>query len=73
MRRSTKLFFVIAVAAAGVNRPDIMQRQGLYPAPKGATGRRTRAPARPRTASIETKRPSPIATPPSVADRSVTP
>lgn len=27
----------IAIAAAGVNRPDIMQRQGRYPAPKGAT------------------------------------
>lgn len=26
---------LIAVAAAGVNRPDIMQRQGLYPAPRG--------------------------------------
>lgn len=28
---------LIEVAAAGVNRPDIMQRQGLYPPPKGAT------------------------------------
>lgn len=27
---------LVAVAAAGVNRPDVMQRQGLYPAPKGA-------------------------------------
>lgn len=26
---------LIAVAAAGVNRPDIIQRQGFYPAPKG--------------------------------------
>ena len=26
---------LIAVVAAGVNRPDIMQRKGLYPAPKG--------------------------------------
>ncbi len=26
---------LIAVHAAGVNRPDIMQRRGLYPAPKG--------------------------------------
>lgn len=26
---------LIAVAAAGVNRPDVLQRQGLYPAPKG--------------------------------------
>lgn len=25
---------LIKVAAAGVNRPDVMQRQGLYPAPK---------------------------------------
>ncbi len=25
------------VAAAGVNRPDVMQRKGLYPPPKGAT------------------------------------
>lgn len=28
---------LVKVAAAGVNRPDIMQRQGLYPPPKGAT------------------------------------
>ena len=26
---------LIKVAAAGVNRPDVMQRLGLYPAPKG--------------------------------------
>ena len=26
---------LIKVAAAGVNRPDVMQRVGLYPAPKG--------------------------------------
>lgn len=28
---------LIEVKAAGVNRPDILQRQGLYPAPKGAS------------------------------------
>ena len=28
---------LVQVAAAGVNRPDVMQRQGLYPPPKGAT------------------------------------
>ncbi len=28
---------LVKVAAAGVNRPDIMQRQGLYPAPPGAS------------------------------------
>jgi NADPH2:quinone reductase len=28
---------LIEVAAAGVNRPDVLQRQGLYPAPKGAS------------------------------------
>lgn len=28
---------LIAVAAAGINRPDVLQRQGLYPAPKGAS------------------------------------
>jgi NADPH2:quinone reductase len=28
---------LIRVAAAGVNRPDVVQRQGLYPAPKGAS------------------------------------
>lgn len=28
---------LIRVAAAGVNRPDIMQRKGLYPAPQGAS------------------------------------
>ena len=28
---------LIKVAAAGVNRPDVMQRMGLYPPPAGAT------------------------------------
>lgn len=28
---------LIKVAAAGVNRPDVLQRQGAYPPPKGAT------------------------------------
>ena len=28
---------LIAVAAAGVNRPDVMQRRGQYPPPKGAS------------------------------------
>jgi NADPH:quinone reductase len=28
---------LIAVEAAGVNRPDVLQRQGLYPPPKGAS------------------------------------
>jgi len=28
---------LIKVAAAGVNRPDVMQRQGLYPPPAGAS------------------------------------
>jgi NADPH2:quinone reductase len=28
--------FLVKVAAAGVNRPDVMQRQGLYPPPPGA-------------------------------------
>src|SRR5262245_13229250 len=28
---------LIEVAAAGVNRPDLMQRQGHYPPPKGAS------------------------------------
>jgi putative PIG3 family NAD(P)H quinone oxidoreductase len=28
---------LIRVAAAGVNRPDVMQRKGLYPAPPGAS------------------------------------
>src|SRR5690349_6862272 len=27
---------LVKVAAAGVNRPDVMQRNGLYPPPKGA-------------------------------------
>jgi NADPH2:quinone reductase len=27
---------LVKVAAAGINRPDVMQRKGLYPAPKGA-------------------------------------
>jgi NADPH:quinone reductase len=28
---------LVAVTAAGVNRPDVMQRKGLYPPPAGAT------------------------------------
>ena len=28
---------LVAVAAAGVNRPDLMQRQGIYPPPPGAS------------------------------------
>lgn len=28
---------LVRVAAAGVNRPDLLQRQGLYPAPAGAS------------------------------------
>jgi len=28
---------LIEVAAAGVNRPDVMQRKGLYPPPSGAS------------------------------------
>jgi NADPH2:quinone reductase len=28
---------LVKVAAAGINRPDVMQRQGLYPPPKGAS------------------------------------
>ena len=28
---------LIRIAAAGVNRPDVLQRQGLYPPPPGAT------------------------------------
>ncbi|HBR27788.1 MAG TPA: NAD(P)H-quinone oxidoreductase, partial [Rhizobiales bacterium] len=27
---------LIEVKAAGINRPDVLQRQGLYPPPKGA-------------------------------------
>ena len=29
---------LIKVDAAGVNGPDMMQRKGLYPPPKGASG-----------------------------------
>jgi len=29
---------LIKVAAAGINRPDVMQRKGLYPPPPGASG-----------------------------------
>src|SRR3954454_359428 len=28
---------LVRVAAAGVNRPDVMQRQGMYPPPPGAS------------------------------------
>ena len=37
---------LVKVAAAGVNRPDVRQRQGTYPPPKGASdipGWRSRA------------------------------
>ena len=56
---------LIKVAAAGVNRPDVMQRLGLYPAPKGhseipglevsgtvaVAGRRARIASKPATRS----------------------
>jgi NADPH2:quinone reductase len=29
---------LVKIVAAGVNRPDVMQRMGLYPPPQGATG-----------------------------------
>ncbi len=32
---------LVKVAAAGVNRPDVMQRMGLYPPPQGATDKRS--------------------------------
>ena len=35
---------LIQVAAAGVNRPDVVQRQGHYPPPKGASGTETPMP-----------------------------
>ena len=28
--------YLVKVAAAGINRPDVMQRKGMYPPPKGA-------------------------------------
>ncbi|OYY12416.1 MAG: NAD(P)H-quinone oxidoreductase, partial [Rhizobiales bacterium 35-68-8] len=28
---------LVKVAAAGINRPDVMQRRGLYPPPAGAS------------------------------------
>ena len=28
---------LVRVAAAGVNRPDVMQRKGMYPPPPGAS------------------------------------
>src|SRR5205807_4417864 len=35
--RPGKREVLVKVVAAGVNRPDVMQRQGLYPPPAGAT------------------------------------
>lgn len=29
--------YLVKVAAAGINRPDVLQRKGLYPPPKGAS------------------------------------
>ena len=37
---------LIRVAYAGVNRPDVIQRQGFYPAPPGASCWRATCPAR---------------------------
>jgi hypothetical protein len=37
---------LVKVAAAGVNRPDVLQRQGLYPPPKGTTSPVLYSPAR---------------------------
>ena len=34
---------LIKVAAAGVNRPDVLQRLGLYPVPPGASAPRMEA------------------------------
>ena len=34
--------------AAGVNRPDVLQRQGAYPPPPGAPGQRPHPPGAPR-------------------------
>ena len=54
---------LVKVAAAGVNRPDVMQRQGLYPPPKGATDipgsrdRRRGGRARSRRHALEARRP----------------
>ena len=35
--RRAKAKILVRVAAAGVNRPDVMERQGHYPPPKGTT------------------------------------
>ena len=37
MPKAGKGEILVKVAAAGVNRPDVRQRQGTYPPPKGAT------------------------------------
>jgi NADPH2:quinone reductase len=37
---------LIKVAAARVNRPDVMQRMGLYPPPPGATFPASKLPAK---------------------------
>ncbi|MGZ5828727.1 MAG: NAD(P)H-quinone oxidoreductase [Xanthobacteraceae bacterium] len=37
MPRPAEGEILVKVAAAGVNRPDVMQRKGLYPPPKGAS------------------------------------
>ena len=53
---------LIAVAAAGVNRPDILQRQGVYPPPPGRLadprpgGRRHHRRARPRRRPLACRR-----------------
>ena len=71
---------LIKVAAAGVNRPDVMQRQGLYPPPPGASdipgprGRRRGRGARRRRDALAGRRPgdwrwSPAAATPNTASR----
>jgi NADPH:quinone reductase-like Zn-dependent oxidoreductase len=44
---------LIRVAFAGVNRPDVIQRQGFYPAPPGASP----IPQIPSSVSTSTTRP----------------
>ena len=53
---------LVRVAAAGVNRPDVMQRQGRYPAPAGASmaSRLARSPtAAKAAAATASKEPQP--------------
>jgi len=55
---------LVRVAAAGVNRPDVMQRQGKYPPPPGASDCHAPPTARHPPPPSRTQPPRPATFPP---------